>query len=207
MNSSRQGLTPQPPSAGPTAPNDAKGNISAAIRWWPALAGLAFGLFVARDLFDGTESGADLGAIVAASGLVYLGAAALHRRWTAWPVFFLSVLVIAAAKTARIGAGATWILLGLAGLFFAWGLLHDVRRSSFSAQAIGMAVFGTLAATVLVLDHVTGAYLVAAGLLLHAAWDAYHFRANRAVIRSMSEFCFVLDIALAAAIVITTSGD
>jgi hypothetical protein len=46
-----------------------------------------------------------------------------------------------------------------------------------------------------------GAYLVAAGLLGHAAWDADHYRANRVVVRSMAEFCLVLDTALAVAIV------
>ena len=46
--------------------------------------------------------------------------------------------------------------------------------------------------------------LVAAGLLGHAAWDAYHHRVNRVVVRSMAEFCLVLDTALAVAIVIVT---
>jgi hypothetical protein len=45
---------------------------------------------------------------------------------------------------------------------------------------------------------------VAAGLLGHTAWDAYHHRTNRVVVRSMAEFCLVLDTALAVAIVIVT---
>jgi hypothetical protein len=44
---------------------------------------------------------------------------------------------------------------------------------------------------------------VAAGLLGHAAWDVHHHRINR-VVRSLAEFCLVLDTALAAAIVIVT---
>jgi hypothetical protein len=48
-----------------------------------------------------------------------------------------------------------------------------------------------------------GAYVVAAGLLGHAAWDVHH-RTNRVVVRSLAEFCLALDTALAMAIVIVT---
>jgi len=48
-----------------------------------------------------------------------------------------------------------------------------------------------------------GAYVVAAGLLGHAAWDVHH-RTNRVVVRSLAEFCLALDTALAVAIVIVT---
>jgi len=50
----------------------------------------------------------------------------------------------------------------------------------------------------------TSADLVAAGLLGHAAWDAYHHRVNRVVVRSLAEFCLALDTALAVVIVIVT---
>jgi hypothetical protein len=43
-----------------------------------------------------------------------------------------------------------------------------------------------------------------AGLLGHAAWDVHHHRTNRVVLRSLAEFCLVLDTALAVAIVIVT---
>jgi hypothetical protein len=49
-----------------------------------------------------------------------------------------------------------------------------------------------------------GSDLVAAGLLGHAAWDVDHHRTNRVVVRSLAEFCLVLDTALAVAIVIVT---
>jgi hypothetical protein len=49
-----------------------------------------------------------------------------------------------------------------------------------------------------------GAYLVAAGLLGHLAWDAYHYRANKAVVRSYAECCFVMDALFAVAVVIAT---
>jgi hypothetical protein len=64
--------------------------------------------------------------------------------------------------------------------------------------------FGAAAGAALVITPDLGAYLVAAGLLGHAAWDAYHHRTNRVVVRSLAEFCLALDIALAVAIVTVT---
>jgi hypothetical protein len=40
---------------------------------------------------------------------------------------------------------------------------------------------------------------VAIGLLGHAGWDVYHHRANRVVVRSPAEFCFVIDTLVAGA--------
>jgi len=62
------------------------------------------------------------------------------------------------------------------------------------------AGFG-VAGAALVVDPQLGAYLVAAGLLGHAAWDVDHHRANRVVVRSLAEFCLVLDTPLAVAMV------
>jgi hypothetical protein len=45
---------------------------------------------------------------------------------------------------------------------------------------------------------------VAAGLFAHAGWDFYHHRADKVVGRSMSEFCFVLDVLLGLVIVYVT---
>ncbi|MGH8167914.1 MAG: hypothetical protein ACREQ1_11785, partial [Woeseiaceae bacterium] len=61
----------------------ADGNVTArvlgSLQWWPTLAGIGFAAFVAMDMFRGAEQGSDLASIVAASGLVYLAAAALQR--------------------------------------------------------------------------------------------------------------------------------
>lgn len=65
-----------------------------------------------------------------------------------------------------------------------------------------MAGFGTAAAIALIVNGTAGTYLVAAGLLGHAMWDVYHDRINKVVVRSMAEFCCVLDTVLAVAIVI-----
>lgn len=178
--------------------------VWSSLQWWPTLAGIGFAAFVALDLFRGTERGSDLASIVTASGLVYLAAAALQKPSTAWPVFFVSVIVITASKTGLIDFDATWILFCLAGLFAGYGLLRGATRSTggLPLQTIAMITFGAVAAIALVVSGDIGAYLVAAGLLGHAAWDVYHHWANRVVVRSLAEFCFVLDTLLAAAIVL-----
>jgi hypothetical protein len=174
--------------------------------WWPTLLGLGFAAFVAIDLFSGAETGADLGPIVAASGLVYLGAATLQRPRAAWPLFFLTVLVITASKLGWVKLDSTWLLFAMAGAFLSYGLLRTLRRPSgdLSAQAIGMAAFGAVAALALMVNEVAGAFLVAIGLFAHAGWDAYHHWTEKVVTRSLAEFCFVLDATLGALIVFVT---
>ena len=176
------------------------------LQWWPTLAGIGFAVFVAMDLFNGREGGNDLAAIVVASGLVYLAAAALQKPSSAWLTFFVSVAVITVAKLGLIGVDATWLLLGLAVLFVGYGLVRGATRPAggLPLQTVAMIAFGAVAAIALFVDPTVGAYLVAAGLLAHAAWDAYHHWTDKVVSRSMAEFCFVLDIALAVAIVAAT---
>jgi hypothetical protein len=173
------------------------------LRWWPALAGVALAAFVAFD----TENMQDLAPIVAASGLVYLGAAALKRPSSAWPVFLGTFVVITATELGVADFEATWVFLGLAVAFAGYGLWRGAARpiEGLPLQAVAMFGFGTVAAIALAVDARTGAYLVAAGLLGHAAWDVYHHRANKVVVRSMAEFCFVLDTLLSGAIVVATA--
>src|SRR5262245_17506040 len=176
------------------------------LQWWPILVGIGLAAFMALAM----PSGNAMPSVLAASGLVYLGAAALQRPSAAWPLFIVTFLVIAAATVAgRTGLAkldATWILIGAAVLLLASGLGRGAMRPAdgLPLQAIAMAACATAAAVALIINGKIGAYLVAGGLLGHAAWDAYHHWANKVVVRSMAEFCFVLDTPLAAAIVIAT---
>lgn len=176
--------------------------VWSSLQWWPTLAAIGLAGFVVF----GMSSGNELAPILAASGLVYLGAAALQKPSTAWPLFLVTFVVIYAASAGWTDFDATWILLGLAGLFVGYGLLRGATRptSGLPLQTIAMIGFGAAAAIALYVNEVVGAYLVAAGLLAHAAWDAHHHWANKVVARSLAEFCFVLDALLAVAIVIVT---
>jgi hypothetical protein len=170
------------------------------LRRWPTVAAIALAGLTTFDL----STGSDLAPILAASGLVYLGAAALKKPTTAWPVFIGTFVVITAASVASKASAATWILLGLAIPFAGYGLLRDAARPTHGLplQAIAMAGFGAAAAITLLVGGDLGAYLVAAGLLGHAAWDVWHHRTNKVVVRSLAEFCVVLDTLLAMAMLV-----
>ncbi|MEV6278249.1 hypothetical protein [Nocardia sp. NPDC051832] len=162
-------------------------------RRWPTLAGIAFAAITAYDL----ATGVDLAQIIAASALIYLGAAALGRQSTAWPLFLGTFVVITIAKIA--GLDSTVVLLALAVPLVAYAV---IEHRDITVQGLAVLAFGAVALTALVVNEQLGAYLVAAGLLGHTAWDFYHFRADRVVARSLAEFCMVLDTLLALAIVL-----
>jgi hypothetical protein len=181
------------------------GDPEAVLRWWPSLAGAALAVFIALDM----RSGSELAPVLAASGLVYVGAAALRKRSTAWPLFFGTFAIITVAKLGIMIVDPTWVFLGLAFLFVVYGMLRGGLRpmSAVPLQAAAMAGFGTAAAVALIVSGDAGAYLVAGGLLAHAAWDVYHHWTNKVVVRSMAEFCCVLDTLLSVVILtVAVSG-
>ncbi|GAA1038889.1 hypothetical protein GCM10009557_56110 [Virgisporangium ochraceum] len=168
-------------------------------RVWPA----AFGAVFAAFNTIGLAGGADLAPVLVGSGFVYLGAAALRRRGAAWPVFWLVFVVIGVSRVLD-GPDSTWVILGVAAAFAVYGLARGAARDreGLPRQASAMVVVGGLAATALLVGGDLGAYLVAGGLLAHAGWDAYHHRTGKVVTRSMTEFCFVLDVLAAVALIV-----
>jgi hypothetical protein len=176
------------------------GAVGVLRRHWPILAGIALAVLTGTDLASGT----DLAPVLAASGLIYLGAAALRTQAAAWPLFFGTFVVLAATKVVPGLPDPTWILLGAAVLFLVYGLLRGAARPAYGLpmHATAMAVVATAAAVAVTVAGDVGDYLVAAGLLGHAAWDVYHYRVDRVVRRSLAQFCFVLDTLLAVVIVV-----
>ncbi|HLU56868.1 MAG TPA: hypothetical protein VKZ81_15525 [Pseudonocardia sp.] len=166
------------------------------LRWWPAAAGVGVAAVAGFDVAE--DGGVGLAPVLAASAVIYLGAAALGRPRAAWPLFFGAFAVLAVA-----GAYATWALLGAAVLLAGYGLLRGVVRG-LPLQAVATAGFGGAAALALVVSPELGAHLVATGLLGHAVWDVHHHRTGRVVTRSLAEFCAVLDTLLAVAITVAT---
>lgn len=168
---------------------------------WPTAAAVAAAALTVYDL----DGGAALAPVLVSSGLVYLGAAAVRRESAAWPIFGATFVLIAIGNVA--GIGTTPFLLGIAGLTAVAGLAYAGIRPprAMPLQLLGMAVAGGLAALAITVAPTAGAYLVAGGLLGHAAWDVHHHRAGRVVTRSLAEFCLVIDTLLAVAIVALTA--
>jgi hypothetical protein len=172
-------------------------------RRWPTLAGLGFAALIAFDLMSGVE----LAPVLAASAAVYLGAAALQRPAAAWPLFFATVAVITIARPLEDDFEPTWVILAGAVALLIYGLRRGAGRPGYGLplQTVALVGSGAAAGAAPMITPELGAYLVAAGLLGHAAWDVHHHRTNRVVVRSLAEFCMALDTALAVTIVIVTA--
>lgn len=165
---------------------------------WPAALGVLVAAGTAYELTDGR----DVAAVVAASGLVYLAAAATRRRWVAWAAFGVTFALITIDKFTGFGA-VPWVL-ALAVAVLAVGLAG--RRTSpwwsLPLQTGAMLVLGATALLAISSDAALGGLLVAAALLGHAAWDIHHHRSGRVVDHSFAEFCAVLDILVAVLVAI-----
>jgi hypothetical protein len=166
---------------------------------WPTALGAALAAF---DLQDGLE----FAALTVLMALIYLGAAALDRRWSAW-VVLLAGLPLAIFIPSISGIHPSVVLLVAAPVFLVLGVARGQwqRPGGLPLQTAGMLAFGS---TVLVALYYVypdlGGRLVAIAILGHAAWDAYHYLRNRVVPRSYAEFCAVVDLLLGAAILFMT---
>ena len=96
------------------------------------------------------------------------------------------------------------VLSAVALLVLVWGAADGrLRRPDpFRVQALGMLGFGALALVGLAVDPDPGRYLVAAGRCGHSIWDFVHFKLDRVVARSYALWCGILDIGIAAELVV-----
>ena len=169
---------------------------------WPAALGIAVAALAAFDAQDGLEF-AELTVLMA---LVYLGAAALNRRWAAW-VVLLAGLPLAFFISSISGIDPSVVLLVAAPVFLVLGVARGQwqRPDGLPLQIAGMLAFGSTALVALYYVYPDlGGKLVGIAILGHGAWDAYHYLRNRVVARSYAEFCAVVDLLLGAAILFMT---
>ena len=169
---------------------------------WPTALGIAVAALAAFDAQDGLEF-AELTVLMA---LVYLGAAALDRRWAAW-VMLLAGLPLAFFISSISGIDPSVVLLVAAPVFLVLGVARGQwqRPDGLPLQTAGMLAFGST--TLVALCYVypdLGGKLVGIAILGHAAWDAYHYLRDRVVVRSYAEFCAIVDLLLGAAILFMT---
>lgn len=97
----------------PVAATQARSTFS---KIWPA----ALGVLVAAGTAFGLTDGREVAAVVAASGFVYIAAAAIRRRGAAWPAFGVTFVLIALSKLTGLDA-VTW-LVAIAGAALVLGL-------------------------------------------------------------------------------------
>jgi hypothetical protein len=169
---------------------------------WPTALGIAVAALAAFDAQDGLEF-AELTVLMA---LVYLGAAALDRRWAAW-VVLLAGLPLAFFISSISGIDPSVVLLVAAPVFLVLGVARGQwqRPDGLPLQTAGMLAFSSTALVALYYVYPDlGGKLVGIAILGHAAWDAYHYLRDRVVARSYAEFCAIVDLLLGAAILFMT---
>jgi hypothetical protein len=126
--------------------------------------------------------------------------AVLTRRWPTWlGVAQVALLVVTGLRTDFANG-----IVVAAIIYWVWGAVRGQlwRPGWLTLETAGVAVFGALTLAALTMDAAPARYLLAAGWLAHAAWDVAHHRANRIVPRWYAECCAVVDVLLAAAILI-----
>ncbi|GAB3824929.1 hypothetical protein ACFPIJ_63880 [Dactylosporangium cerinum] len=163
---------------------------------WPTWLALAWAAISLWDAGDGLEYAFLLA--VAAAG--YLFVTVVDRPRATWPVLFALVGVVAVQRLLDIDPWPSLVVLAVA--LIAVGLFGgQLRRRGLPAlQSPASLVFLAVGVAALSVPTDVGRYLVAAGLLAHAAWDAAHWRADAVVARSFAEWCGVLDLTLAVGI-------
>ncbi|MFE1595045.1 hypothetical protein [Nocardia sp. NPDC058705] len=168
---------------------------------WPTVLGLA----TVAALGAGVAGDADneLGDILLMLPLLYLIVAKLRRPASTWPVVIgLLVLATVVSKFDIVRTG--YVFAAIALILLVWAAVDGQlgRGEDFTIQALGMAGFGALAVVSIVADPEIGRYVLAACWLLHGVWDFVHLRLNRTVARSFAEWCAVVDVLVAVALVV-----
>lgn len=120
------------------------------------LVALGFAALVALRL----DAGVEMSKVLAASAVVYLGAAALKKPVAAWPVFFATFIVIGVPEVLKLGFDATWAVLGIGIVLLVYGLVRRAER--LPVQTLATLGFGGAAVIALLINPVVGSYLVAA---------------------------------------------
>jgi hypothetical protein len=169
---------------------------------WPTALGIAVAALAAFDLDDGLE----FAALTVLMALVYLGAAALDRRWSAWVVLLAGLLPTFFIPSNSGIDPSVVLLVAAAPVFLVLGVARGQLRKpgGLPLQTVGMLAFGSTVLVALYVDPDLGGKLVGIAIIGHAVWDAYHYLRDRVVPRSYAEFCAVVDLLLGAAILFMT---
>ncbi|MDG4825015.1 hypothetical protein O7635_24465 [Asanoa sp. WMMD1127] len=169
---------------------------------WPLVLGIVALLF---NITNGTDSHVTAMIIILAS-TCYLAAAAVGSRRSAWVVVAVVSVAVVLARLTGLDPTATVLVLGSA--FAVFGLVRGTGedRREVGRQALAFVGFSAIALTAMMSSPTVAIYLAAATALGHTVWDVIHFVRDKVVTRSLTEACFVLDLGLAIALLLTASA-
>jgi hypothetical protein len=184
----------------PAAPAG-RSKVAVLLRRWPTALALAFSA-VTFGGSDAPEGVYGLSEALLLLPLLYLVVAAAARRDWSWPVL-IAVLGLFVALRGQDAVEPAVVILAVALAALLWGSAHGRHRQGmFRLQVVGMVAFGALALIGLAVAPDVARYVVAAGWLGHGLWDFAHLRANAVVSRSYAECCGVVDVLIAAELVL-----
>lgn len=181
-----------------TARADARPVLAAALKRWPTWLAIAMAAVLAPG-----SSVSGLAEALTIVALGYLAAAALQRRQATWVVAVVAIGALAALRL-QDWVEPMVVVLGAALAFVLWGAARGrLRRpGALMLETAGMVGFTAIALAALSVDLDIGRYIVAAGWLGHAVWDAVHLRADKVVARSFAEWCAVFDLLRAVGVLV-----
>ncbi len=183
-------------------PKRVLGTLGALARRWPtALAIASAAVIVAGD--PSNDSVGRLAEVLLFLPLLYLVVSTLRRPALTWVVLIVGV-VVTSVPPALGWADLPVVLLAAALAATVWGGTHGRfgDGSYFTVQVVGMVAFGAVALLAMTVGPTASRYLVAAGWLAHGVWDFVHLWRDRVVARSYAEWCGVVDVVVAAQLVV-----
>lgn len=181
------------------------GPVRWTLRRWPALLALALvgPDVVAAALGEKGGSAQFLGEALPMLALIYLIMAKIGNRKITWPVVVLVAGTVAVTEVTGIMAPST-LLIGASLVLLIWMMSTGEIKSTpnLRLQAIGIVFFCGVALAGLAVDPTIGVYVIAAGWFLHGMWDFVHIWRDRVVSKTFAEWCGVLDVLIAAQLVL-----
>jgi hypothetical protein len=161
------------------------------LRRWPAA--LAIGLELVSWGIGLVRAGQVLPLLPA----LYVIVTVLRRRGASWPVLIASFVLLVVLQL-QSWVNPTVVILALASAVAVVGLFRRPGRAELLLQTGGLVLFGGLALVGLLVAPEVARYVLAAGWLGHGVWDLVHLRRDKVVSRSYAEWCGVLDVLIAA---------
>ncbi|BDH58757.1 hypothetical protein [Tsukamurella sp. PLM1] len=178
-----------------------RGIAALAASRWPA--GLAVAMSV--DTFSSEvtdELVRNLAAAMALLPTMYVIMVALDRRRLTWPVLVVLLVCFVGLEMQDLVPPVV-VVLGVALAFAAVGHVRGRFADGVARlQLVGLAAFGALSVLGLLAEPQLARYVVAAGWFGHGIWDLVHLIRDRVVARSWAQWCAVLDILIAVALVV-----
>ena len=132
---------------------------------------------------------------------LYVIVAVVRRRGASWPILLASVALLFLLQL-QSWVNPTVAILALASAIAVIGLFRPSGRAELLVQMGGLVLFGGLALVGLTAAPEAARYVLAAGWFGHGVWDLVHLGRDAVVSRSYAEWCGVLDILIAAELVL-----